>query len=583
MNKRFERDPAAERADASRIEDTITAYEVQAHALSLGYEALAFEQVHAAVLDLIPDEPASVLDVGAGSGRDAAWFAARGHQVVAVEPSAAMRDAAPARDPNASIQWLADRLPALDAVLRAGMSFDLVWLSAVWMHVPAGTRERALRKLVTVLRPGGSIMITLRRGPTSADRPMDDVTASEVESLARRHGLQTRCHVHCADAAGRTDVSWETLWLTLPDDGTGALPLLRHIVLRDQKASTYKLALLRVLVRIADGAAGFARRDADDDGVHLPLGLAALYWVRMFRPLIEAGLPQHPRGNAHLAFLKTGFQGLAGISSFRLRVGQRFTGADARHLILAMRDAARCIRNMPARYTTFPGTATPVFACSAGRPVHLSDEVVMDEAFLWRFGALRVPGHIWHAMGRFAVWTEPAIVNEWMQIMRSYAGPHAASRDVHAQALLWLDPMHATGDVRARALQLAGSRALQCVWTGQALDQTFHVDHCLPFAAWPCNDLWNLLPAKPVINARKGDRLPSASGLMRARDRIVRWWHDAYISDPNFAEQFAREARGALPALDTPAESADPDAVFDALMLQRAVLWRDQGVREWSP
>lgn len=582
MNKRFGPDRSAARADADRIADTVAAYDVQAPALARGYEALAFEQVHAAVLDLIPQEPASVLDVGAGSGRDAAWFAGRGHQVVAVEPSAAMRAAAAARHRDASIRWLADRLPALDAVLRAGTSFDLVWLSAVWMHVPAGARERALRKLVTVLRPGGSIMITLRRGPASADRPMDEITAGEVESLARRHGLQTRCHVHGADAAGRAGVSWETLWLTLPDDGTGALPLLRHIVLRDQKASTYKLALLRVLVRIADGAAGFARRDADDEGVHLPLGLVALYWVRMFRPLIEAGLPQHPRGNAHLAFLKAGFQGLAGISSFRLRVGQRFTGADAHHLILAMRDAARCIRNMPARYTTYPGKDEPVFPCSAGRPVQLSDEVVMDEAFLWRFGALRVPAHIWHAMGRFAVWTEPAIVNEWMQMMRSYAGAGAASRDVHAQALTWLDPAHATGDVRARALQLAGTRALHCVWSGQRLDRTFHVDHCLPFAAWPCNDLWNLLPAKPAINTRKGDRLPSASGLMAARERIVQWWHDAYLDEPALAAQFAREARGALPAVDA-ADGADPEAVFDALLLQRAVLWRDQRLGEWSP
>jgi hypothetical protein len=29
----------------------------------------------------------------------------------------------------------------------------------------------------------------------------------------------------------------------LPDDGSGALPLLRHIILNDDKSSTYKLAL----------------------------------------------------------------------------------------------------------------------------------------------------------------------------------------------------------------------------------------------------------------------------------------------------------------------------------------------------
>jgi len=66
-------------------------------------------------------------------------------------------------------------------------------------------------------------------------------------------------------------------WLLyrLPDDGTGAPPQLRHIILNDDKSSTYKLALLRCLCRIADGADGMARYDSDDY-VDLPFGLVAL-------------------------------------------------------------------------------------------------------------------------------------------------------------------------------------------------------------------------------------------------------------------------------------------------------------------
>jgi tripartite-type tricarboxylate transporter receptor subunit TctC len=26
------------------------------------------------------------------------------------------------------------------------------------------------------------------------------------------------------------------------------------------------------------------------------------------------------------------------------------------------------------------------------------------------------------------------------------------------------------------------------------------IDHCLPWSAWPCGDLWNLLPASPRVN-----------------------------------------------------------------------------------
>jgi hypothetical protein len=54
-------------------------------------------------------------------------------------------------------------------------------------------------------------------------------------------------------------VTWETVCLKLPDDGTEALPLLRHVILNDSKSSTYKVALLRILVRIADSASAWQK------------------------------------------------------------------------------------------------------------------------------------------------------------------------------------------------------------------------------------------------------------------------------------------------------------------------------------
>jgi hypothetical protein len=45
----------------------------------------------------------------------------------------------------------------------------------------------------------------------------------------------------------------------------------------DDKSSTYKLGMLRMLCRIADGWAGMAR-DVEDGHVAIPLGLVALTW-----------------------------------------------------------------------------------------------------------------------------------------------------------------------------------------------------------------------------------------------------------------------------------------------------------------
>ena len=105
----------------------MAAYNASATRLIGGYERIPFDRVHRTVADLLPDSSGSVLDVGAGSGRDAAWFAEQGHSVVAVEPSSAMREAGKARHKSSKIRWLDDQLPALDRVLRIKSSFDLVW------------------------------------------------------------------------------------------------------------------------------------------------------------------------------------------------------------------------------------------------------------------------------------------------------------------------------------------------------------------------------------------------------------------------------------------------------------------------
>jgi SAM-dependent methyltransferase len=172
---------------------------------------------HAALLQFIPHEPDLIaLDVGAGSGRDAAWLASLGHDVVAVEPAAGMRAVGQRRHPDSRIRWLEDRLPDLTGVNRLGLALDLIMLSAVWMHVPPPVRARAFRKLLTLLKPGGTILMSLRDGPCDPDRPMWATPAGEVEAFARAHGLAVLRSVSTPDQLGRPDVHWTSMCLRLP-------------------------------------------------------------------------------------------------------------------------------------------------------------------------------------------------------------------------------------------------------------------------------------------------------------------------------------------------------------------------------
>ena len=88
-------------------------YAEQAEALVAQYESLGFAENHHSILPLVPTTPCRVLDIGAGTGRDAAGFAALGHNVLAIEPTAAMRERAITLHPSPRIEWLDDSLPEL--------------------------------------------------------------------------------------------------------------------------------------------------------------------------------------------------------------------------------------------------------------------------------------------------------------------------------------------------------------------------------------------------------------------------------------------------------------------------------------
>ena len=557
-------------------------YDQKAQQLAETYEQFSFEEIHEDVLFLLPEAGASVLDVGAGSGRDAVWFAANGHQVAAVEPSSILREEAQMRHEGAEVQWINDQLPSLERVLRSKLTFDLVWLSSVWMHVPHEERERAFRKLVSVMSPGASMMLSLRPGPLDPKWPMRDVQFDEIEKLARDFGLQIVHKDSRADTQGRPRANWEFVWLQLPDDGTNALPLLRQVVFNDSKSSTYKLALLRILIRIADGASGLARQSEDGEFIELPMGLVALYWIRAFWPLVKNGLPQRP-GDGRLAFATEAFESVLKGSIHDLRIGQTLRGARATNLINAMYEVARCVKDQPAEYTTYPNSRKRVFP-TRRYAKRVFDEIRIDQKFLRSFGKFSIPINLWNAMTRYACWIEPAVVAEWIRIMGGYGGGSQSLLNDCRVALEWLKPEHDTEEVRGLAMALQhGPSGLSCAWTGNRLRESPAIDHCFPFSIWPCNDLWNLLPTSGQLNSRKSDKLPALSALDAAKPYICQWWDSAYLQHDDRAQIFTQQAQIALPFIEASSDPLTSEAVFEGLKTQQKVLMRDQQLQEWMP
>jgi len=186
-------------------------YAEEAEALVKRYESLAFADVHRRVLHLIPTAPCRVLDIGSGTGRDAAAFAAMGHRVVAVEPTAELRTRAMALHPSSLIEWLDDSLPDLARLVTRGDKFDVVMLTAVWMHLDEQQRQRAMPNVASLVQRDGVMIMWLRYGPVPKGRRMFAVSADETVRLAGSEGLRVVVKGEARASTRQVGVSWTRL------------------------------------------------------------------------------------------------------------------------------------------------------------------------------------------------------------------------------------------------------------------------------------------------------------------------------------------------------------------------------------
>ncbi|WP_447920695.1 class I SAM-dependent methyltransferase [Achromobacter aegrifaciens] len=188
-------------------------YGENAAALADQYESIAFADVHRDVVHLIPAAPSRIADIGAGSGRDAAALARMGHAVVAAEPTPELRLEGQRRHALPNLEWVDDALPDLAGLRQQGRVFDVIMLTAVWMHLDADERRLGMQALAALLAPQGQILMSLRHGPVPPGRRMFDVSAQETMALAAGHGLTSHHLSAREDMLDRADVRWSFLGL----------------------------------------------------------------------------------------------------------------------------------------------------------------------------------------------------------------------------------------------------------------------------------------------------------------------------------------------------------------------------------
>lgn len=135
-----------------------TAYSSRAEAFVEATRALDMTELYDEFLPYVSG--GTILDIGAGSGRDSKEFRQRGYRVVALEPDRELSLLAARYLGQHVIQETIQNYFPDDNKL-----FDGIWASASLLHLPLQELTKTFCRLSYMLKPGGALYVSFKYGP----------------------------------------------------------------------------------------------------------------------------------------------------------------------------------------------------------------------------------------------------------------------------------------------------------------------------------------------------------------------------------------------------------------------------------
>jgi SAM-dependent methyltransferase len=195
--------------EVSNPDNNITFYSENSALLFSQYQSITFENVHASWIQAIDFKQCkTALDIGAGSGRDTLALKLEKLCVTAIELSDDLMELGKAFTGD-EVTWIGDTLPKLEKL--KGKSFDIILISAVWMHLSPQDQTQSLQTIFSLLNDNGYLIITLRHGDFSDARTAFEMDANRTIDEAKQLGLSLILSKHEDDKLSRDNVSWHTL------------------------------------------------------------------------------------------------------------------------------------------------------------------------------------------------------------------------------------------------------------------------------------------------------------------------------------------------------------------------------------
>ena len=105
------------------------------------------------------------------------------------------------------LAWSDDALPGLDGLRARGERYDLIMLTAVWMHLDEDERVAGMASLAGLLAPGGQILMTLRHGGAAGPSHVRRVGCRDHRAGRAPRAVQPSSGTR-GDMLDRGDVRW---------------------------------------------------------------------------------------------------------------------------------------------------------------------------------------------------------------------------------------------------------------------------------------------------------------------------------------------------------------------------------------
>ena len=195
--------------------ETLDYYDAEYAKIAETYDSVEFRPVVTRVLQHAP-ERGTLLDLGCGSGRDAAFYLELGYDVTALDGSRAMLGEAARRHPELADRLVHHELPA--PLPFESDTFDLVISMAVIMHLKVEEVPATFGEMRRVTRPGGVVAYSANterqglddRGNDAKGRHFSCLPAAEWKRLHEAVGLRTLGSWENEDISGRPGIRWAT-------------------------------------------------------------------------------------------------------------------------------------------------------------------------------------------------------------------------------------------------------------------------------------------------------------------------------------------------------------------------------------